>query len=170
MLRTIACAFTAALLSFAAPFAAAPAQAEAFNITEADPVAVITVPDDWEGKKVGRGIQIKTPDDEIYMWVELIPPNEIDAVQKEHNSYFDGQGVKIESAGETVQVEFNGRPWVISELKAKAKGEDSVIRYVAINPKVASGKLILLTYWASLEGDKKYNDATTKMLENLGFK
>lgn len=170
MLRTIACAFTTALLAFAAPLAVTPASAEAFNITEADPVAVITVPDDWMGKKVTRGIQITTPDDEIYMWVELIPPNEIDAVQKEHSSYFDGQGVTVESAGETVQIEVNGRPWVISELKAKSKGEDSVIRYVAINPKVASGKLILLTYWASLVGDKKYNDATNKMLENLGFK
>lgn len=169
MLRNIAGALTVALLSFA-PLGAAPALAEAFNITEADPVAVITVPDDWEGKKVGRGVQIKTPDDEIYMWVELIPPSEIDAVQKEHNSYFDNQGVTVEGTPETVQIEVNGRPWVISELKAKAKGEPSVIRYVAINPKVASGKLILLTYWASLEGDKKYNDATTKMLENLGFK
>lgn len=171
MLRNTVGALALALACFVSPLAAVPAQAEAFSITEADPIAVVTVPDDWSGKKISRGIQIKTPDDEIYMWFELIAPGEIDAVQKEHDGYFGSQGVSFVSQPESITVEINNRPWAISEVKAKSKdGSDSVIRYVAINPKVASGKIILLTYWASLEGEKTHDAATNKMFESLAFK
>jgi len=170
MLRNTVGALALAFACLSAPLAATPALAEAFNITEADPVAVVTVPDDWTSKKIPRGIQIKTPDEEIYMWFELIAPADIPAVQKEHDAYFANQGVTIEGTPESVSIEVGGKPWAITEMKAKSKGEPSIIRYVAINPKVASGKLILLAYWASVEGDKTHNDATSKMLESIGYK
>lgn len=170
MFRSILRASALALAVLAGPTGPAPALAEAFTITEADPVAVVTVPDAWSSKKIPRGIQIKTPDDEIFMWFELVAPNELDAVQKEHDEYFAKQGVTVSGQADTASIEVGGRPWVISEIKGKYKDEDTIIRYVVINPKLASSKLIVLSYWASPEGDKEHGDATTKMLESIGFK
>lgn len=156
-------------LAFAG-FAGLPAMAGAPQITEADPVAVVTVPDAWTTAKVKRGVEIKTPDEEIYIWFELIAPDELDAVQKEHNGYFDKQGVTITGASETMKQEVKGKAWSFTELKAKSKDGDSIIRYIAINPNVASGKIIMMTYWASPEGDKEHDAAMKALVDSIAYK
>lgn len=171
MLRTMVCAFSLMLaLAGGVVLPASPSLAGALSITEADPVAVVTIPDDWTSAKISRGIQIKTPDEEIYVWFELIAPGEMDAVQKEHNAYFDKEGVTITGATETMKQEVNGRAWSFTELKAKTSDGDSIIRYVAINPNVASGKIIMMTYWASVEGDKEHDAAMNKLVKSIAFK
>jgi hypothetical protein len=171
MLRTMVCAFCLTLaLAGGVILPSNPSLAGALSITDADPVAVVTIPDDWASSKIARGIQIKTPDEEIYVWFELVPPGEIDALQKEHNAYFDKEGVTITGASETMKQEINGRAWSFTELKAKTSDGDSIIRYVAINPNVASGKIIMMTYWASLEGDKEHDAAMSQMIKSIAFK
>ncbi|WP_332694697.1 hypothetical protein [Bosea sp. (in: a-proteobacteria)] len=140
------------------------------SITDVNPVAVVTVPDTWASSKIARGIEIKTPDDEIYLWFELIAPGEIEALQKEHNRYFDKEGVTITGSSETMKQEVNGKAWSFTELKAKSKDGDSIIRYIAINPSVLSGKIIMMTYWASLDGHKLHDAAMKKVIDSLAFK
>lgn len=167
MLRTI---FVALAIALGAGLPSSQAAlAGSLTITGADPVAVVTIPDDWPNSKIARGIQIKTPDDEIYVWFELIAPGEMDAVQKEHDGYFDKEGVKITGSSETSKQEINGRAWSFTELRATSKDGPSIIRYVAINPNVA-GKIILMTYWASEDGHKEHDAAMTKMFNSIAFK
>ncbi len=162
---------TVLALAFAlAGFNGAPAMAGALQITEADPVAVVTVPDAWTTAKVKRGVEIRTPDEEIYIWFELVAPGEIDTLQKEHNSYFEKEGVTITGASETMKQEVNGKAWSFTELKAKSKDGDSIIRYIAINPNVASGKIIMMTYWASPEGDKEHDAAMKALVDSIAYK
>ncbi|MDU0341518.1 hypothetical protein [Bosea rubneri] len=159
-----------ALAFLLAGFGGEPAMAGALSITDADPVAVVTIPDAWTSSKIARGVEIKTPDDEIYLWFELVAPGEIDTVQKEHNGYFDKEGVTITGASETMKQEVNGKAWSFTELKAKSKDGDSIIRYIAINPNVPSGKIIMMTYWASLDGHKEHDAAMKKLIDSLAFK
>jgi hypothetical protein len=162
---------TVLALAFAlAGFSGAPAMAGALQITEADPVAVVTVPDAWTTAKVKRGVEIRTPDEEIYIWFELVAPGEIDTLQKEHNSYFEKEGVTITGASETMKQEVNGKAWSFTELKAKSKDGDSIIRYIAINPNLASGKIIMMTYWASPEGDKEHDAAMKALVDSIAYK
>ena len=162
---------TVLALAFAlAGFNGAPAMAGALQITEADPVAVVTVPDAWTTAKVKRGVEIRTPDEEIYIWFELVAPGEIDTLQKEHNSYFEKEGVTITGASETMKQEVNGKAWSFTELKAKSKDGDSIIRYIAINPNLASGKIIMMTYWASPEGDKEHDAAMKGIIDSIAYK
>ena len=167
MLRTTVVALAIALCA-SMPISGA-ALAGPLAITSADPVAVVTIPDAWPNSKVSRGIEFKTPDDEIYVWFELIAPGEMDAVQKEHDSYFEKEGVKITGASETTKQEINGRAWSFTELKATSKDGPSIIRYIAINPNVA-GKIILMTYWASDDCHKKYDAAMKKIFDSIAFK
>ena len=167
MLRTIFFALAIAL-GASMPISGA-ALAGPLSITSADPVAIVTIPDDWPSSKVARGIEFKTPDEEVYVWFELIAPGDMDTVQKEHDGYFDKQGVKITGASETSKQEINGRAWSFTELKATSKDGPSIIRYVAINPNVA-GKIILMTYWASDDGHKEHDAAMTKIFNSIAFK
>jgi len=163
---------TVLALAFAlAGFSGSPAMAGALQITDADPVAVVTVPDAWTTAKIKRGVEIRTPDEEIYLWFELVAPNELDAVQKEHDSYFAKEGVTVTGASETLKQEVNGKAWSFTELKAKSKdGDDSIIRYIAINPNVASGKIIMMTYWASLDGHKEHDAAMKALVDSIAYK
>ena len=166
MLRNSFCALAFAL----AALGGSPAGAGALQVTDADPVAVVTIPDDWSNSKIARGIEFKTPDDEIYVWFELVAPGEIDALQKEHNGYFDKEGVTITGSSETVKSEVKGKAWSFTELKAKSKDGDSIIRYIAINPNVPSGKIIMMTYWASLDGHKEHDAAMKSIVDSIAFK
>ncbi|HEV7257852.1 MAG TPA: hypothetical protein VGN82_08720 [Bosea sp. (in: a-proteobacteria)] len=168
-MRKVLCAFVLAAM-LVGPTMAARAWAAALPITGADPVAVITTPDDWKHGKVERGLEIKTPDEEIYIWFELVPPDQIAALQKEHDAYFAKEGVKFTSATETVAQEVNGRPWSFTEMLATSPDGPSIVRYLGINPKVASGKIIMMTYWASHEGHKKHDGAIKTMLNSIAFK
>lgn len=171
MLRTLVCAFGLALaLAGGVILPASPSVAGPVSVTEADPVATVTIPDDWTNRKIARGVEIKSPDEEIYLWLELVAPGEIDAVQKEHNAYFGKEGVTIAGASETVKKEVDGRAWSFTELKATSGDGASIIRYIAINPNVASGKIVMLTYWASEEGHKTHDAVTGKMVGGIAFK
>lgn len=147
-----------------------PALAGAVSITSADPVAVLTVPDAWRQSKIDRGVQIITPDEEIYLWVELVPSDQIDALQKEHDAYFKKEGVTFTGSSETMTKEVNGRPWSFTELKARSSDGPSIVRYLAINPKIASGKIIMMTYWASEKGHVKHDKAMQAVIDSIAFK
>lgn len=149
---------------------ALPALAKPLALTSADPVAIVTIPDAWSGSKIARGLEIKTPDDEVYLWFELIAPADMPTVQKEHDVYFAKQGVKITGASETTKAEVKGRAWSFTELKATSKDGPSIIRYIAINPNLPSGKIILGTYWASPGGEKIHDAAVQALLEGIDFK
>lgn len=151
-------------------FSGLPALAGALQITDDDPIAVVTVPDAWTTAKIKRGVEIKTPDDEIYLWFELVAPDQIETLQKEHNGYFDKEGVTITGSSETMKQEVKGKAWSFTELKAKSKDGDSLIRYVAINPNVPSGKIIMMTYWASLDGHKTHDAAMKGIIDSIAYK
>jgi len=162
-----ACAL-AAMLAISA--LATQALAGAVPITSAEPVAVVTIPDGWAQSRVERGVQIKTPDEEIYIWFELVAPDQVDALQKEHQAYFAREGVTFTDTTETLTREVNGRPWSFTELKATSSDGPSLVRYLAINPKVASGKIIMMTYWASLEGHAAHEAAMKAVIDSIAFK
>ncbi|RDJ21972.1 hypothetical protein DWF00_27000 [Bosea caraganae] len=171
MLRTLVCAFSLTLaLAGAVILPAGPSLAGPVSITEADPVATVTIPDDWTHSKITRGAEIKSPDEEVYVWFELVAPGEIEAVQKEHEAYFTKEGVTITSASDTVKQEVDGRAWSFTELKAKTEDGASIIRYIAINPNAASGKIVMLTYWASEDGHKEHDAAMGKIVKGIAFK
>jgi hypothetical protein len=154
-------ALIAALLCLSSPASAITAK-----LTPADTVASLDFPDSWKMSNIKRGFQAKSPDGEVYVWAELVPGNEIDAVQKEHDDYFEKQNVTMSKA-DPVAKEINGRKWAFVDPQATWKGKPTIVRYIIINPNVASGKTIVFTYWASPEGDKNYDKEMDGVLNSL---
>ena len=142
------------------------AEAKTAKLTPADTVASLDFPDSWKVSNIKRGLQAKSPDEEVYVWAELVPSDEIDAVQKEHDDYFEKQKVTMSKA-EPVGKEIDGRKWAFVDPEATYKGKPTVIRYIIINPNVASGKTIVFTYWASPEGAKNYDKEMDGVLKSL---
>ncbi|HEU0148360.1 MAG TPA: hypothetical protein VFR21_15985 [Bradyrhizobium sp.] len=142
------------------------AEAKTAKLTPADAVASLDFPDSWKIASIRRGLQAKSPDEEVYVWAELVPANEVDTVQKEHDEYFKKQKVTMAKA-DPVGKEVDGRKWAFIDPQSTWKGKPTVIRYIIIDPKVASGKIVVFTYWASPEGDKNYDKEMDGVLNSL---
>ena len=63
--------------------------------------------------------------------------------------------------------EVDGKKWAFVNPVATYKGDPTVIRYIIINPKVDSGKIIIFTYWATQEGDKNYDKEMDGIINSL---
>jgi hypothetical protein len=57
--------------------------AKSAKLTQEDNVATLEFPDSWKISNIKRGLQAKSPDEEVYVWAELVPADQIDTVQKE---------------------------------------------------------------------------------------
>jgi hypothetical protein len=140
--------------------------AKTAKLTPADTVASIDFPDSWKISNIKRGFQAKSPDEEVYVWGELVPSDEIDAVQKEHDDYFEKQKVTMSKA-DPVAKEIDGRKWAFVDPEATYQGKPTIVRYIIINPDVPSGKTIVFTYWASTEGAKNYDKEMDGVIKSL---
>jgi hypothetical protein len=142
------------------------ALAKSAKLTPDDTVAVLDFPDSWKVSTIKRGLQAKSPDEEVYVWAELVSSDQVDTVQKEHDIYFEKQKVTVSQADPDGK-EVDGRKWAFITPKATYNGKPTVIRYIIINPKVTSGKIIVFTYWASPEGDKNYDKEMDGVINSL---
>jgi predicted Zn-dependent protease len=140
--------------------------AKTAKLTPSDTVASLDFPDSWKVTNIKRGVQAKSPDEEVYVWAELVPSDEVDTVQKEHDDYFEKQKVTM-AKSDPVAKEVDGRRWAFIEPQATWKGKPTVVRYIIIDPKVASGKIVVFTYWASPEGDKNYDKEMDGLINSL---
>lgn len=142
------------------------ADANSAKLTPADTVATLDFPDSWKISNIKRGIEAQSPDQEVYVWAELVPSDEVDAVQKEHDAYFEKQKLTMAKA-DPVAKDVDGRQWAFIEPQSTWKGKPTLVRYIIINPKVASDKIIVFTYWASPEGDKNYDKEMDGLINSL---
>src|SRR5918912_3734973 len=74
---------------------ATPGMAKTMKVTPASPVAIVDLPDSWEVVDTKRGFGVKSPDKEVFFWIETFTPDQRASVVAEHERYFTRQGVKI---------------------------------------------------------------------------
>lgn len=134
------------------------------------PSISVEVPAGFESSKITRGVQIKTPDDEVLVWFELFAPRDRDTLIKEHDAYWKKEGVtlgpekdsKDEADGHTIiATAFNEATW---------KGKPTVVRYLFIDGGFPSKELILMSMWASPEGDKAHDADISAMIKSIDAK
>ena len=148
-------------------FIATPSVAKTIKVTPANPVAIVDIPDGWKVVDTKRGFGVKSPDEEVFFWIETFTPDQRASVVAEHERYFTRQGVritgepKVDTQGDrTVSIRATNYP-------ATWKGEPTVLRYLAIDLRLPSQTQILLSYWASPEGDREHDGAMDKIIASF---
>ena len=141
--------------------------AETLSIGSDGAFAKITIPDGWKPGAIDRGVEGRSPDEEVYIWAEAYTDDTIQTVMSEHEAYFTRQGVAVVGQAKTVEVVRNGLKMKALDVPATWRGKKTVLQYVMIEGGLASGRKVLLTEWASPEGDKMYDPDTTAMLESV---
>ena len=148
-------------------FIATPGMAKTIKVTPANPVAIVDIPDDWKVVDTKRGFGVKSPDEEVFFWIETFTPDQRASVVADHERYFARQGVRI--TGEP-KVDTRSDPTVsirVTDLPATWKDEPTVLRYLAIDLHLPSQTQILLSYWASPDGDGEHDGAMDKIIASF---
>ena len=146
-----------------------PCVAETFSIGPGKGFAKITIPDAWKPKEIDRGLEARSPDEEVYIWAEAFTDETIQTVMTEHEAYFTKQGVQVTGQAKIVELTRNGLKMKALDVPATWKGIKTVLQYVMIEAGLPSGQKLLLTEWASPEGDKMHDPVTTAILNSVVF-
>jgi hypothetical protein len=130
------------------------------------PIAEFSIPDDWKTSHIKRGIQAVSSDKEVYFWIEAYAPSDFKTLIAEHNAYWKQQGVDITSSDEQKHNE-NGKEVAVTTEHATWNGEPTVLYYVEYRLGLPSNSNIVVTYWASPEGDKAFQKQVGDVLGSL---
>lgn len=154
------------LLFFA--FGTASASARQINLPAGNPIMGIDLPADWKAAASKRGIEVRSPDEEVFFWVEIYLPADKEAVTNEHQLYFARQGVEITGEPRTSRNTEGSVKVQATDFPATWKGKPTILRYLAVDPGLPAGNLVLLSYWASPQGDKMHDAVFRAVLKSLG--
>ncbi len=150
---------------------AAPAWAKSIVVRGEAPIVTVDVPDGFASSGIDHGVETKTPDEGILVWVEVVPAADLDALLKEHDAYWASQGVDLGGAPVHVNQEVDGKKVAATDFKSATwKGEPTVVRYLLIDPALQSKNVIVLSMWASPEADKAHDADVNKMISSLDVK
>jgi len=143
-----------------------PAFAKTFNLPDENTMATITIPDAWKSKEIDKGVEAQSADSEVYFAVEATTRKETDKTIDEAIEFLKEQGVTVDpaSAKQTTGT-INGMEGVDVTWTGKDKEGSAVISLSILM--VNSNDALLLTYWGSPEGTKKYSKELGEILHSV---
>jgi hypothetical protein len=149
--------------------AAGPGQAKSFTIPIGKGDATISFPNGWAVSEIDRGLESKTPDQEVFVWAETFRAKESDTLMQEHEAYFTKQGVAITGKARSETRTVNGMTMTFLDFPATWNGSPTVVQYMLIDPGLPSGWKLLMTEWASPKGDKMYQSDLNNIMDSISF-
>lgn len=144
-----------------------PAYAAEIDVPMRSPLATVALPDDWKAVPIRRGIETRSPDGEVFLWLETYKPNEYNEIQREHESYFRRQGLKLDREPKRSAYKRNDMQVRSTIFDATWRGKANVLIYLVHELGTAMGDQLLLTYWASQEGHAKYDADMKSIVESI---
>ncbi len=156
----------ACLLAGLLVIAPAVALAKSYTISNPNPVAVITIPDDWETEETTRGLESTSEDEGVYFTIEI---TDFDTVEKDMTraiAALVAEGVVLDMATQK-QTEFS-----INGLKAfmtfwNAKDEDGMTKISVTLVMVSDKKALLMTGWGTEEAQNENLEELTAIMNSI---
>jgi hypothetical protein len=143
-----------ALAALALVCLAASANAKTFPITEDNPIATVSVPDEWGPNAYDGGVEATSPDGAVYIAVEQVAADDVKSAVEEGIKFFLKSGVVIDPATQKMQdIKINGLPAYDVAFSGKDKDGAADVSLTLVETN-AKAKFLLLYYWGSPDGEK----------------
>jgi hypothetical protein len=150
MLTSVVRAGLLAGLLVAAPHLAL---AKSFTIPDPNPIAVVTLPDDWENKEIDKGVESNSEDEEIYLAVEVVDLDNVAKAVTDTIKWLKGKGVVVDEASQKKSdITINGMSGV--QVNWTGTDDDGATQIGLTVLSVTDKRGLILTYWGSPEGEK----------------
>jgi hypothetical protein len=146
--------------------AAAPALAGELQFPSDAPVATITFPDGWGEKETETGIDATSPDDAIYIAIDVAAAKDTDAVISDAVTYLAGQGVTVDSTtAKQTEGTLNGMHVVNVDWDGTDKDGPVTIGLAGVE--VNAEKVLVVTYWGTKGEQDKNAEAMGAIINSL---
>ncbi|MDB5415252.1 MAG: hypothetical protein JWR10_3587 [Rubritepida sp.] len=103
------------------------------------------------------------------MWMEVFRPDQADRVRREHGDYFTGQGVRITGPAVEQESVANGVRLLVQTLPATWNEAPTILAYQVYGAMTTPSQMLLISYWASPEGDRRYGQQVRAVLTSTNF-
>jgi hypothetical protein len=142
------------------------AQAGEISFPSDDPVATMTIPDDWGPKETDTGIDATSPDNAVYLSVDVADAKDTDATVQAAVKYLADQGVTVdEKSAKQDEGKLNGMPLFSVEWTGNDKDGPVTIGLAAVT--VAADKNLVFTYWGTKGDEDKDSAKITEIMRSL---
>ena len=129
------------------------ANAKSFTIPAPGAIAVVTLPDDWTNTEIAKGVESTSDDDAVYVAVEVTDLKDVSKAVTDTIVRLKSKDVVIDqSTKKQGDITINGMTGV--QVKWDGKDEDGPTHVSLTVLQVTDAKGLILTYWASPEGEK----------------
>ncbi len=141
-------------------------EAKSYTIPDPNPVAVITIPDDWEATEIAKGVEAQSDDDAVYVAIEVTELKDAAQAISEAVIWLKSKDVVIDESTQVKEpFSVNGLDGV--QVKWNGKDEDGPTHVSLTLLQVTDTKGLILTYWASPAGEKDNLPALVAMINSL---
>ena len=164
-LRT--CAIAALPLLTPSLIMTSPAAAKALSFKGTGVAFPINVPNTWRVKNIDRGVEISSPDEEIYLWVEAVTTDGVERVVDEYFKYFNKQGVTTRQPVDQQKHTVGGVDLVQMDNPATYQGAETIVRFVITDARPNESKGLFIGYWASPKGDKAHDATMSAIIADI---
>jgi hypothetical protein len=131
-----------------------------------EPVATITVPDDWKTDEIDGGIEATSSDGEVYLAIEATDSDSIKESVSEAVKYLKRKGVTVTDSSMKQEDGKLGEMDVV-DISWDGKDEDGPAKISLTIVAVTKTEGLLVIFWASPTGAKKHAEALTAIAKSI---
>mgnify|MGYP003342014733 CR=1 FL=1 len=152
----------AAMLLLAPAFATA----KTWTIPDPNPVAVVTIPDDWDTTKLKYGVETTSEDEDIYLAIEGTDGSSIEKDMEHSIEWLVSKGVKIDAKSlKQEPFKLNDMDGIINRWDAK--DDDGATQVFLIIVQTSDKKGLMITAWGTEEAQKENKDELTAIMKSI---
>jgi predicted Zn-dependent protease len=111
------------------------------------PIAVVDWPDGWKSQETDTGVDATSPDDSIYLAIDVTETKDASAAVTEALNYFASKGVTVDAATESrTETKLNGMDY--ATITWGGKDEDGPVT-ISLGVLVLGDHSLTLSYWGT---------------------
>ncbi|ENN88193.1 hypothetical protein RHSP_40245 [Rhizobium freirei PRF 81] len=157
------------IILLAAALAAFPmlANAKTLAFPSDEPVASVSIPDNWKPQETETGIDSTSPDSAIYFSLDVATGDNIDKIIDDAVNFLAKNGVKVDASTrkDDDSNEVNGMK--LSLLNWQGNDNDGAVNITLGVLSPAPNKILVLTYWGSKENQDKHKEEVLDIIGSI---
>ncbi len=118
-------------------------------------LAAVTIPESWTTEDIEEGIEATSKDGEVYIAIETTDADNVQEAMTESVKFLKEKGVTVDQSSFKSEEGKLGEMDVV-DLSWNGTDKDGPTKVSVTLVAVTKDKGLLLTYWASPEGEKKH--------------
>jgi hypothetical protein len=143
-----------------------PCLAGTHKVPTDEPVAVITIPDEWKTDTTEKGIEATSSDGEVYLAIEATDSDSIKESVGDAVKYLKSKGVTVTDSSMKQEDRKLGEMDVV-DISWDGKDEDGPAKISLTIVAVTKSEGLLVIYWASPTGAKKHAEALAAIAKSI---